>query len=90
MIENDAIKILLDFHIQTGKKIEHCRPDIVILKKHEKQAILINIAVLGDTRIIDYEQGKILAYQDLKWEIKRRLGPHAIDGQHSDLSIILV
>ena len=74
VIENDAVKILWDFHVQTDKKIEHCRPDILILKKHEKEAILIDIAVPGDTRIIDREQDKILAYQDLKWEIKRCWG----------------
>ena len=74
VIENDAVKILWDFHVQTDKKIEHCRLDILILKKHEKEAILIDIAVPGDTRIIDREQDKILAYQDLKWEIKRCWG----------------
>ena len=46
-MENDAVKILWDFHVQTDKKIEHCRPDILILKKHEKEAILIDIAVPG-------------------------------------------
>ena len=74
VIENDAVKILWDFHVQTDKKIEHCRMDILILKKHEKEAILIDIAVPGDTRIIDREQDKVLAYQDLKWEIKRCWG----------------
>ena len=39
-----------------------------------KEAILIDIAVPGDTRIIDSEQDKILAYQDLKWEINRCWG----------------
>ena len=71
---NNNNKILWDFHVRTEKKIEHCGPDILILKKHEKEAILIDIAVPGDTRIIDREQDKILAYQDLKWEIKRCWG----------------
>ena len=74
VLENDAVKILWDFHVQTDKNIEHCRPDIRIVKKREKEAIIIDIAVPGDTRIIDREQDRILAYQDLKWEIKRCWG----------------
>ena len=34
VIQNDAVKILWDFHVRTDKKIEHCGPDILILKKH--------------------------------------------------------
>ena len=74
VLENDAIKMLWDFHVQTDKNIEYCRPDILIVNKREKKAIIIDIAVPGDTRIVDREQDKILAYQDLKWEIKRCWG----------------
>ena len=74
VLENDAVKILWDFHVQTDKNIEQCRSDILIVKKREKEAIIIDIAVPGDTRIIDRKQDEILAYQDLKWEIKRCWG----------------
>ena len=74
VLENDAVKILWDFHVQTDKNIEHCRPDILMVNKREKEAIIIDIVVPGDTRIIDSEQDKILVYQDLKWEIKRCWG----------------
>ena len=96
-MENEALKILWDFHVQTDKNIEHCRPTfetlifdfcvifetadltiyifhILIVNKCEKEAIIISIAVPGDSRIIDREQDKILAYQDLKYEIKRCRG----------------
>ena len=73
-MENEAVKILWDFHVQTDNNIEHCRPDILIVNKCEKEAIIIDIAVPGDIRIIDREQDKILAYQDLKYEIKRCRG----------------
>ena len=74
VMENEAVKILWDFHVQTDKNIEHCRPDILIVNKCEKEAIIVDIAVPGDIRIIDREQDKILAYQDLKYEIKRCWG----------------
>ena len=33
VMENEAVKILWDFHVQTDKNIEHCRPDILIVNK---------------------------------------------------------
>ena len=75
VIENETVRILWDFHVQTDKNIEHCRPDILIINKCEEEAIIIiDIAVPGDTEIIDREQDKILAYQDLKYEMKRCWG----------------
>ena len=74
VMENEAVKTQWDFHVQTDKNIEHCRPDILIVNKCEKEAIIIDIAVPGDITIIDREQDKILAYQDLKYEIKRCWG----------------
>ena len=45
------------------------------MKEKIKEATIIDIAIKiaapGDTRIADCEQNKILAYQDLKREIKR-------------------
>ena len=51
--------------------IEHCRPDLLLVRKKTKEATIIDIAVPGDTRIVDREQEKILKYQDLKREIKK-------------------
>ena len=70
VLENDDTKLLWDFHVQTDRVVEHCRPDILLVKKKEERAIIIDIAVPGDTRIKTKEQDKILAYQDLKREIK--------------------
>ena len=70
VLGNDDVKLLWDFHVQSDHVIEHCRPDLLLVKKKIKEAIIIDIAVPGDIRITDKEQDKILKYQDLKREIK--------------------
>ena len=47
------------------------RPDIVIVNKMEKTAIIIDVAVPWDKRIIDKEKEKIEKYQNIKREILR-------------------
>ena len=70
VLENDSVKLLWDFHVQSDHVIEHCRPDLLLVKKKTKEAVIIDIAVPGDVRITEKEQEKILKYQDLKREIK--------------------
>ena len=45
------VKLLWDFNIQTDHEIPARRPDIVIVKKKEATATIIDISVPGDTRI---------------------------------------
>ena len=71
VLENDKVKLLWDFHVQSDHIIEHCRPDLLLVDKVSNTATIIDVAVPGDTRIVDREQDKILAYQDLKREIKK-------------------
>ena len=71
VLENDKVKLLWDFHVQSDHVIEHCRPDLLLVDKETNTATIIDVAVPGDTRIVDREQDKILAYQDLKREIKK-------------------
>ena len=61
-VENDRVKILWDFNIQTDHVIQHRRPDIVVLYKNERKCHLIHIAVAGDKRIELKEQEKIGNY----------------------------
>ena len=69
--ENESIKVLWDFNINTDYEIEHRHADIVVELKSEKECLIIDIAVPGVTRIKLKEQEKIEKYQDLKGEIAR-------------------
>ena len=64
--ENEEVKLLWDFTIQTDREIHHRRPDIVIQKKKVEETIIV--AVPGDSNITQKESQK---YQDLAREIKR-------------------
>ncbi|XP_063952186.1 uncharacterized protein LOC135153479 [Lytechinus pictus] len=71
VVENDDVKLLWDFNIQTDKVIEARRPDIVLLKKKEKECLIIDIAIPGDCRAWRKEEEKIQKYNDLAWELRR-------------------
>ena len=47
------------------------RPDLVIVDKTAKQALIVDVAVPNDTHINEKEREKIEKYQDLRLEIQR-------------------
>ena len=51
VLENEAVKLLWDFPMQTESKIEHNRPDIVVIEKKSKACYIIDVACPFDTRI---------------------------------------
>ena len=69
VLQNEEVKILWDFKIQTDKHLAHNIPDITVVKK--KQVWLIDVAIPGDGRINQREVEKISKYQDLKVEVER-------------------
>ena len=71
VVENDRVKILWDFNIQTDHVIQHGRADIVVLYKTERKCHFIDIAVPGDKRIEFKEQEKIDNYSELRQEVKK-------------------
>ena len=71
IMENENVKILWDFNVQTNHLIEHRRPDIVILHKRERRCDMIDVAVPGDKRVASKEQEKIDNYRELQREIKK-------------------
>ena len=71
VVENDQVKILWDFNIQTDHVIQHRRPDVVLLDKTKKMCHLIDIAVPGDIRVASKEMEKIEKYQDLARELRK-------------------
>ena len=54
-----------------GNVIVERRPDIVIVNKMEKAAVITDFEILGDQRMIGKEKEKIEKYQNLKREILR-------------------
>ena len=69
ILENEDAKILWDFSIQTERKIEHNKPDVVLLDKSKKVCFVLDVACPFDTRVIKKEKEKIEFYTDLKYEI---------------------
>ena len=69
VLENDEVKILWDFTIQTERKLEHNKPDLVVLNKKEKIIYVVDVVCPFDTRIKDTERTKIEKYTDLKYEL---------------------
>ena len=67
--ESTYNKLLLDFTVQTVNKIEHNKPDIVVLDKIEQKSLIIDVPCPFDIRV-NYKR-KIQNYQDLKREFKR-------------------
>ena len=53
-------------NIQCDNVIVERRPDIAIVNKMEKTAIIIDVAIPGDKTIIDKEKEKIEKYQNIK------------------------
>ena len=51
VLENDKIKILWDFEIQTDKDMEHGRPNIEVIDKEKREWNIIEVAVRGDQKI---------------------------------------
>ena len=69
--ENEEVKLLWDLTIQTDRESHHRRPDIAIQKKKGKETIIVDIAVPGDSNVLQKETEKYEKYQDLAREIKR-------------------
>ena len=67
--ENEEVKILWDFDIQTDREIHHRRPGIVAQRKKERETIIVDIAVPGDCNVVQKEIEKREKYQDLAREI---------------------
>lgn len=69
--ENSEVKITWDVTAQTDRVITARRPDMVVYLKAHNRALIVDVAVPYDTRIIAKEEEKILKYQDLRMELGR-------------------
>ncbi|XP_076747453.1 uncharacterized protein LOC143421715 [Maylandia zebra] len=71
VVENDRAKILWDFQIQTDKMVVANQPDIVVVDKQKKTAVVIDVAVPNDSNIGKKEHEKLEKYQGLREELER-------------------
>ena len=77
--ENVNHKLIWDMNIQCDNIIVERRPDIVIVNKMKKTAIIIHVSIPGVKRINYKEKEKIEKYQNLKREILRLWNLKKID-----------
>ena len=78
MLELEAVKLLWDFKIQKDHRIDHNKPDIVVLDRQSRSYLIIVVACPFDTRVTKKEQEKVENYQDLKREIERVWNCHEV------------
>ena len=71
VLENENVKLLWDFSIQTDHHLEHNKPDILIHEKTNRGCYIIDVACPFDTRVKTKELEKVERYHDLKREIGR-------------------
>ena len=71
VVENEQVKLLWDFNIQTDKVIEARRPDLLLVNKQTRECQIIDVAIPGDTRVIKKEEEKIEKYRELGFELGR-------------------
>ena len=70
VIENDHVKLLWDFNIQTSTYIQARRHDVVVVDRDKKTCNIIDIAVPGDAGM-SRKKEKVEKYQDLRREVAR-------------------
>ncbi|KAF7665893.1 hypothetical protein LDENG_00129980 [Lucifuga dentata] len=84
VVENGRAKVLWDFKFQTDKQLLANQPDMVVVDKEQKRAIVIDVAVPADSNIRKKEHEKIEKYQGPKeelewtWKVKSKVVPVVI------------
>ena len=79
-MENDQVKLLWHFKIQTDHQTDHNRPDVVVIQKASRVCQIIYVACPFDIRITEKEREKTDHYQDLKVEIQKMWGINDVGG----------
>ena len=69
--DNEKCKLLWDFSIQTDRKLDHNRPDIVLVDKQSKSCLIIDVACPNDWRVESKQEEKVNKYLDLAFQIKK-------------------
>ena len=69
MSQNQDFKLQWDFMIQSDIIIQARSTDIILLDKVQTEVKIIEIAIIGDSRIEGKKQWKIKKYEEVKEEI---------------------
>ena len=77
MIENKRVKILWDFEIQADKLVMANQPDTLVVDKHQRTAVVVNVAILTDSNIRKREHKKHEKCRRLKEELEKMWGVKA-------------
>ena len=81
MVEGKNVTILWDFTVQTDRKMDANRPDIIIKNYEERTCIMIDVAIPSDQNISLKEFQKLSKYKDLAieltkmWKLKAKIIP---------------
>ena len=67
-MENEHVKLLWDFTVQTDRTIEARRPDLILTDKIVKECKIIDVAVAGDTWVVKKEEEKSRSTET--WQLK--------------------
>ena len=74
VIENEQVKILWDFQIQTDELVKANQPDIVMVDKHHRTAVVVDVAIPCEGNIRKKEHKKLEKYQGLKEGLEKICG----------------
>ena len=70
--EDEKVEIWWDRKVHTpDKRIQHNRPDVVIVDRERKQWTFVDFALPYDDNVASKERDKITAYQELAAEVGR-------------------
>ena len=83
VIENEEIKLLWDFCIQTEMKIKHNKPDLVLLYKKARICYIIDVACPFDTRVEKKEKENFEHYINLEYELLKSLEHGSNENVHN-------
>ena len=72
--EDGKVEIWWDKSVATTKRMEHNRPDVVVVDRAKKHWVIVDFAVPWDANILRKEDEKITKYSPLASEVRRMHG----------------
>lgn len=70
LVENEHYKVYWDTLIRTDREVQHNKPDMIVLDKNSKSAIIIDFSVPLDENLGKAYKDKIMRYRPLADEVR--------------------